>query len=213
MPSEDIGKLVLICAGALALLRWNLWRAILFLRPQATTVEPDAPADQSKPPAPLEKTEAELSALGFAKLGTHLERSPLSKTRLGFDYAHPGERVFATAFLSPRGEPRLYFLTPTANGGFVITADHRRPAHEVPGRYLSGGMDETSPERIFKAHLRRVATVGEPQMTPTLEARVEAGRAWYAGPGRREVRQQNALGLLWTLGSLGMVGAAFLTLW
>jgi hypothetical protein len=213
VPSEEVGKLVLICAGALFLLRWNLWRAILFLRPQSTTVEADAPADQAKPPAPLEKAEAGLAALGFTRLGSHLERSPLSRTRLGFDYVHAGEHVFATTFLSPRGEPRLYFLTPTANGGFVLTADHRRPAHEVPGRYLSGGMDETSPERIFKAHQRRVATVGEPAVTPTLEARVEVGRAWYAGDGRREVRQQNALGLLWTLGSLGMVCAAFLTLW
>jgi hypothetical protein len=47
----------------------------------------------------------------------------------------------------------------------------------------------------------------------TLEARVDAGRAWVRSAGVRELRQQNALGLLWTLFSLGMVVAAFLTLW
>lgn len=213
MSNDDLGRLVLVCAAAALILRWNLWRAILWLKPDVTRVEADAPADQVQLPTGLAAAEEHLFALGFTRLGTHLEKSPLSRGRLAYDYAHAGEKAFATLFTSPRGEPRLFFLTPTANEGFVITADHRRPAHEVPGRYLSGGLDETSAERIFKAHQRRVQTVGEPQVTPTLEARVEAGKAWYRGFGQREVRQQNGLGLLWSLGSLGMVGAAFFTLW
>jgi hypothetical protein len=213
MPTDDIARLVLVCAAGALIVRWNLWRAILFIQPHALSLEADAPADQASPPVTLQPAEGELLALGFSRLGSHLEKPPLSRARLNYDYVHAGEQVFATLFASPRGKSRLYFLTPTANEGFVITADHRRPAHEVPGRYLSGGLDETSAERIFKAHLRRVATVGEPRVSPTLEARVEAGRAWYRGAGVREVRQQNALGLLWTVFSLGMVGAAFLTLW
>lgn len=213
MPTADLARLALLVAGGALILRWNLWRALLFLRPASMRLEADAPADQAQPPQPLAKVEAELGALGFSRLGSHTEQAPLSRPQLNFDYAHPAERAFATLFASPRGEPRLYFLTPTAGGGFVITADHRRPAREEPGRYLSGGLEETSPERLFKAHLRRVASIGEPALALTPEARLEAGRAWYAGAGRSEVRQQNALGLLWTVGTLGMVLTLFLTVW
>ena len=210
MNLENLGRLVLLCIAGLLLLRWNLWRAILFLKPHAMRLDPDAPGDQMKLPEALAKAEAEVLSLGFARLGTHVERPPLSRARTNYDYV--GEGAWATLFTSPRGEPRLYFLTPTANEGFVITADHRRPALEVPGRYLSGGMDETGAERIYKAHLRRVATIGEAKVTPSLEARVEAARTWYRGIGQREVRQQNMLGLLWTVFSLGMVALAFFTL-
>jgi hypothetical protein len=213
MSHEDIGRLALLCVVAALLLRMNLWRAILFLRPESMTLEPEAPGDQMKLPAALARTEHELVGLGFTALGSHLEKARLSKSRLNYDYVHEKEHVFATLFVSPRGESRLYFLTPTANDGFVITADHRRPAQDIPGRYLSGGMTETTAERLLNAHQRRVQSVGAPAMTPTLEARVEAARAWYRGPGQKEVRQQNALGLLWTVGSLGMVGVGFLALW
>ena len=207
MNSVDIGRLVLVLVVAALVLRWNLWRAVLCLRPEAMRVEADAPADQAKPPTALASREAELLALGFVRLGSHTERPPLGAAQLSFDYVHPAERTFATLYGNARGQPRLYFFTPTANGGFVITADHRRPAREEPGRYLSGAMDDVNSDRVFKAHLRRLPEVGPPADALTHDARLAAGRAWYQGAGRHEVRQQNALGLLWTLGSLGMVGA------
>ena len=193
------------------ILRAYLWRALLFLKPERMRLEVDAPADQAKPPVALGPREAELLALGFVRLGSHLERPPLGKSQVSFDYGHPQDHAFATLY-AMRGGPRLYFFTPTANGGFVITADHRRPARELPGRYLSGGIDEAPAERVYKAHQRRVASVGEATAPVTHEARLDAARAWYGGEGKHEVRQQNALGLLWTVGTLGMVGALLASL-
>ena len=101
-----------------------------------------------------------------------------------------------------------YFLTPTVGSGFVITGNHHRPARELKGRYLSGALESLSAARVFTAHLRRVPEIGAPAGDYTQEARLAAAGAWFAGPGAVEVRQQNALGLLWTVGTVGMVAAA-----
>jgi hypothetical protein len=187
----------------------NLWRAVLFLFPAHVRVEPDAPADQMNLPTGLAPAEEQLRALGFHPLGSHEEKPPLRRATLSYDYAHPGERVFATLHLGSDGSPRLYFLTPLEPEGFVVTAGYRRPALDIPGRYRSGGLEEASPERIFRAHLRRLEGL-TPTGDFTWEGRVEAGRSWYRGLGQMEIRRQNLPGLLWTVAALAIVASAFL---
>jgi hypothetical protein len=196
-------------AAAVLVLRFMLWRALLVFAPSSVRVEPEDPPGQARMPAPLARVAAQLDALGFAPLGTHSERPPLGPITLCFDFARPADRTFATGWVMRDGAPRLYFLSVLAGGGFVITANYRRPARTVHGQYLSGGLEDVSPERVLKAHLRLLdgrALSGE----LSLDGRVGAARAWYAGPGRAEVRQQNFPGLLWSVGTLGMVAAAIL---
>jgi hypothetical protein len=207
--SPEVRQYALYAFGAalvIYMLRRNLWRFVLFVKPTALQMEADAPADQMKLPAFLERRQSELLALGFVPLGTHLERVPLGGQGMSFDYGHPKELAFATLTASDE-TPRLYLLS-RAGEAFVLTADYRRPAHEVKGRYLSGTLEGVSAERLYKAHQRRVAELGSATGACTLDGRLDAARAWLAGPGASETRQQNLLGLLWTVGTVGMVAAA-----
>jgi hypothetical protein len=196
-------------AGVIAVvMRGNLWRAWLCLKPTSLTIEADAPAGQVQLPEALEKCDAELRALGFASIGSHLEQPRFGPEMFSYDYAHPTEKCFATLYVSTNGGAKLYFLTPTRGGGFAITANHRRAAREIKGRYLSGALESLPAARVFTAHLRRAGEVGAPEGEFDMAGRIAAAKAWFAGPGNVEVRQQNALGLLWTVGTVGMVAAA-----
>jgi hypothetical protein len=196
-------------AFAVTLLVLNFWRAVLYLFPARVRVEPDAPGDQMKLPAELEPAAEQLRALGFVPLGSHEEKPLLRRASFSYDYAHPAERVFATLHLGPHDTPRLYFLTPLAPEGFVVTAGYKRPSLDIPGRYRSGGLPGVPPERLFRAHLKRLEGLS-PTGDFTWEGRVEAGRAWYRGLGQKEVRRQNLAGLLWTVAALAVVVSAFL---
>lgn len=200
---------VAVVIAAAVVLRFLLWRALLVFAPSSVRVEPEDPPGQARVPDPLTTITGQLAALGFSPLGTHSERPPLGPTTLCFDFARRADRTFATSWVAPGGEPRLYFLSVLAGGGLVITANYRRPARNIDGQYLSGGLENVSLERVLKAHLRLLdgqAVSGE----LSLEGRVGAARAWYSGPGRAEVRQQNFPALLWSMGTLGMVAAAIL---
>jgi hypothetical protein len=205
----ELGFVVASLVLAIVLLALNLWRAILFLFPASVRVEPEAPADQMDLPVELETLATQLNVLGFVPLGSHEEKPRLQKATRSYDWAHPGERVFATLHLGQGDTPRLYLLTPVSPGGFVITAGYRRPALEVPGVYRSGSLEDASPERLLRAHLRRLEGF-TPTGDFTWEGRVEAGRSWYQGLGRKEIRRQNLQGLLWTVMALAIVVSAFL---
>lgn len=210
MSNLHPAQVLFVVVMAAVLLRWNLWRAVAFVSPASVLLDVDTPAEHAQVPGALEPAHATLTGLGFTFLGTHLEHPRFGKRLVTWDYVHPTEQVFASLTLGLGGQPRLYFFTPTAGGGFVLTADHRRPAREVKGHYLSGSVEGAAPDRLLKVHLRRVPEVGAPQGPWTLDGRVVAARNWYLGAGKTEVRQQNAVGLLWSLGAIGMVGAAFL---
>lgn len=206
------GELATVLVGlglAVMLLVHNAWRALLFLFPASVRVEPEAPGDQMDLPAELEPLAAQLRALGFTALGSHEEKPRLRGATRSYDFAHPGERVFATLHLSRQGAPRLYFLTPLAPEGFVITAGYKRAALDIPGRYRAGGLEGVSPDRLLRAHLKRLEGL-TPTGEFTWEGRVEAGRSWYRGLGQRELRRQNLTGLLWAVAALAIVVSAFL---
>jgi len=162
-------------------------------------------------PPELEDGLAELKKLGFTLLGAHSEKTPLAPARQFLDAVLPGEPVVASLTLGPDEHEQLVFFTQSERG-FVITANYRRLSYEVPGTYLAGGLDGASPERVLKAHLRRVPEIGAPRPLTTIEDRVAAARDWYSRSGKPELRQQHAVGLLWTLGAVGMVCAALVRL-
>lgn len=202
---------VLALVGALVLLRFQAWRAIVCLRPQSVRVELETPADVTEVPPELEDTWGELKKLGFVLLGMHSEKPALGSARLFLDGKHPEHPVIASLTTSRDEQDELVFFT-QSDRGFVITANYRRLSTEVPGEYLAGGLEGASPERLLKAHLRRVPEIGAPKVLATLEDRVAAARDWYSRSGKPELRQQHAVGLLWTLGALGMVAAALFRL-
>lgn len=202
---------VLALVGALVLLRFQAWRALVFLRPELVKVEIETPADVTEIPPELEDAWAELKKIGFVLLGTHSEKVPLGRARLFLDGKHPEHPVIASLTTNRDEQDELVFVT-QSDRGFVVTANYRRLATEVPGEYLAGGLEGASPERLLKAHLRRVPEIGTAKVLGTLEDRVVAARDWYSRSGKPELRQQHAVGLLWTLGALGMVAAALFRL-
>ena len=211
MEMESPLYAVVALIGALVLLRFQAWRAVLCLRPQSVRVEVDTPADVTTVPPELEDTWGELKKLGFTLLGAHSERVPLSSPAWFLDAAHPTHPVVASLSVSADEQDHLVYFT-QSDRGFVITANYRRLSFEVPGVYLAGGLDGATPERLLKAHLRRVPEIGAPRPLKTIEERVVAAREWYSETGKPELRQQHAVGLLWTLGAVGMVGAALFRL-
>ncbi len=207
-PRELLVPIIAVAAG-IAVLRFMLWRAILAVAPTSLRIEADEPPGKEKVPQELQRAAGELKALGFVSIGSHLERPRLGPTLVCFDFARQEDRTFATLFLDRDGVARVYFLSRIAPEGFVISANHRRAARNEPGRYLSGGLEDVATDRVYKAHLRLIE--GLPLRAELdQEARVAAACEWVSGPGRSEIRQLNLHGLLWTVGTLGMVAAAIL---
>ncbi len=199
-----------VLAGVLAIvlvgLRRNLSRALLFIAPGSLSLDSEDPPDRMQVPSELAALARELERLGFSPIGSRREKPPLAPATLFYDYAKAPEKVFATLFLSASGRPHLDYLTVTPGNGFVITANYRRPSREIPG-YLAGALEDFPPERIYRAHLRRIEQIGAVgEYTP--QSRLEAAKAWSAGPGRREIRQQNFQGLMWTAATLVILVAA-----
>lgn len=206
-PSPETLVAFLLVGLAALVLYFNLGRALLCLAP-SVRIEAEAPADKAQAPAELSPLERELRSLGFRPLGSRYEKPRLGRGTVSYDYAQEAERVFATLYLGRQGSPRLYFLSQTDQAAFVISANYRRPAREVPGRYFSAGLEGCAPERVYRAHLKRVASFGKPVGRFDQEGRVEAARAWFAGPGQLELRLGNLQGLVWSLGALGVAAAA-----
>ncbi len=194
-------------AGMLLFL--NFWRAFLFFFPDSVRVRPMAPADRMDLPLELAPLANQLRALGFASLGAHEEKPRFRRGTRAYDFVHPAERAFATLHFTADGKPRLYFITPLAPEGFVLTFGYPRPGFEVPGRYRSGGVAESSPERLLRAHQERLQGL-VPTEDFSQDARLRAGQAWYRGPGQKEIRRQNLQGLLWTVVALAIVASFFL---
>ncbi len=198
--------LVQLVLGAV-LLRFFAWRAALFLRPSAVKVEVETPADVTPIPDELADTWAELQKLGFTLLGSHSERSLFRGDVHFIDGVHATEPVVASLTVGRDEQDHLTLWTQSERG-FVVTANFERPSRDVPGTYLSGSIDGAAPERLFKVHLRRVPEIGASVRLDTLEKRVDAARAWFSRSGKPELRQEHAVGLLWSVGALGMVAAA-----
>ncbi len=169
-------------------------RAALFLFPSLVRSGGDAAA----PPATPAQARAgdELERLGFVRLGARRESGALGGMDLGSDaWANEPEGAYADVFdHAPRGGggPWAYFLSPFADGAVVLTANHPRLARSTD-RLRTGGLPGATLEATWAAHRAAVGRFaerhGRPGARADLQARAEAARAWYRGPGRPELRR------------------------
>lgn len=200
-----------VCVGAvIVVLYLTLWRAWLFVRPDSIELEADEPADKMNVPGDLEALVGQLKTLGFSPLGSHYEKPLFTKETVSYDYVNAEKKAFATVYEGRDGAARMYLLTPIkcpdGSTGFIVTANYRRPAREIGRCYYSGGLENYAPERVVKAHFRRIENEKlEPVGDFSLEGRIVAARGWFKGYGRTEIRAQNLHGLLWSASAVTLL--------
>jgi hypothetical protein len=213
----------LVAFNGLALLfaAWMLVRhgrrGLLFVAPGLVRVA----GDRDAPPATPGQLRAgeELARLGFTRLGARREEGPLGGLRLGTDaWASEREGTFADVFdHAPRGggPPWAYFLSPFADGALVLTANHPRLARSTD-RLLTGGLPGSSLEATLAAHRKAVERFagrhGSPAAPADLAARLALARAWYRGPGRRELRRLFLVHFVNSLAAMALAAACAGTL-
>lgn len=217
---------VAILVGGAVLVWANLWRSLVFVTPSTTRLEiedgsPDAPV-----PGWLEPSHQAITSLGFTLAGSWIEERTVGPTKTCWGYVNEAQRCFAIATDSPlvrTGQPvwtppepkserdgpatRITFLTMSASGGYLLSSNFRRPGASLAGRHLCAGLPGAAADRLFRAHLRRVAELGPAAGTFTLDGLLSHLREWHSTVGRAELQRQHAVGLLWTVGGLGMVAA------
>jgi hypothetical protein len=206
---DALVELALVLAGlgmALQLLRLNAWRAWLFLFPTRVRLRPVDPGPV--PPALVPWVE-QLRALGFVPVGGHVQHSPLHRGVTAHDFAHADERVFASLYLSARGDPRVYLLSPVASGDAVLTDGAPASPLVLAGLARAAARQCPPVARVLALHRERMRgreAVGE----FTGPGRLAAGHTWLQGPGQREIRRQSLPGLLWTILALALVASLLL---
>jgi hypothetical protein len=224
-PLDPAALVPLLTMTLGAALVWaNLWRALVFVTPSATRLEVDDGTNEVPVPGWLEPTHEALGGLGFAPVGTLLESRLLGPARSTWVYVCPEHGTFAfvsdSSLVRPRRsrltppEPaleregpaaRLTFLTTAGPGRFLLSSNFRRPGAAVPRVHLCAGLPNAPPDRLFRAHARRVAELGAPTGDLSLDGALAHLTDWHRTVGRAELRRLHGVGLLWTLGGLGMV--------
>jgi hypothetical protein len=170
-------------------------RALLFVAPHVA-VEGE-PGDQPRS-APRLRVGAELEELGFLPLGIRRERGLLGAYAREWDcYADPSRGSFADVAQEGTKPPGVVFVSPFADGAFVVTADHRRPSASGP-MLQAGGLPGASLTALLAAHEvaveRFAGKHGMPAVALRLDARLAAARTWWATFGRGELRRANLAG-------------------
>ena len=213
-------RVLLVTALALGVLYKSVAGALQCLWPGALS-QRDEPDDEHPPaddPEPIRLTAPALEALGFVRLGVRRERPWLGRSLLSYDWVHPAEKSYASMYRLDRRTRRLYFFTPYDGGAAVLTADHRRPGADLHGYYLAGGLERATPEELWTAHQRQMATMDETGReriaTGSLADRMACARAWFLGAGKREVRaRQRTAAVMSVCGVAMLVGIAASVPW
>lgn len=203
---------LLVVAFALYMLARHGRRALAFAFPGKVLLDG---AEGEEPRTPLQhRAEGELDSLGFARLGARRERTLLGGLDLASQaYANETAGSYADVLdhAPARAGPLVYFLSVFPGGAAVLTANHSRPALSTR-EVQSGGLPGAGVAETFAAHRKALerfaARHGAPAAPARLAARQEAARAWYAGPGRREVRRICALNFLNAVVALALVAGS-----
>jgi len=114
---------VLAFVVGLVMLRLNLWRGWLVLRPASMRLLIEDPGELNQVPAVLEASHDALKAHGFVSVGSHTEHPRFGAATLMYDYANPTEGVFATLFEGPKWGVRFQ-----RGFGYVPRAEAEGPA-------------------------------------------------------------------------------------
>lgn len=200
----ELLRIVLFCG----LIGYLLWRylpgALLFVHPgwirSRIVGGPETATSAVRGPA-MREMAREIEDLGFEPLGLVVEKRPLGRSQRQLVYGSAEERTYAV--VAPVGnEAWLRFVTHFSDGAVVITADYRWPSVEEPG-YLAGGLPSGSPAEILATHRRRVQRFVDEgrslEEEQTLEGWVRSSDRYYAkGPGKREVRRREVMGMMFT---------------
>lgn len=185
---------LLVAAFALLQLVRYARGALLFLVP--TVRVSGEPSGAPPPSAGRLRAGQQLEALGFRRLGVLRQRGPLGALAVAAEtYAGPDGTAYADVS-DGRAGPRVVFFTPFAGGGAVVTENVRRRPIATAAIQAAGLPDAPLPA-VHAAHAVAVRRFGQrhgpPSAAPELAARVAAARAWYDGPGRRELRTGHAV--------------------
>jgi hypothetical protein len=225
LPLDSAALVPLATLAIGVVLVWaNLWRALVFVWPGAISFEIDDGTPEVPVPGWLEPTHEALLALGFAPVGTFLEHRRLGPGRTTWAYVNPAQQLFSFVSDStlvrarrslvtppaPRLEregpaARVTFVSTTGPGHYLVSSNFRRPGASEPGVHLCAGLPGVGADRLFRAHQRRVGELGAPAGDFSLEGALALWQDWHQTVGRAELRRQHGVGLLWTLGGLGMV--------
>jgi hypothetical protein len=201
-------------AIALALVLLVLWRnlpgALLCLWPRLLRARALREGEAALDEGLFAQMESELSPLGFRRLGAHLERPPLKRARLVYDFVSDADLTFASA-TGDGQEMALTLLTGFDNDGLVLTADHKRLSADKEGHFLAGGLPGVTPDQLLAAHRRRIEALRQTgrRELPELDlaARVRLVDQWVRTAGARELRLRHANAFILSLMTLAMLGA------
>jgi len=193
MSRQDLYMSVAFFALIAYLLFRNLPGALIFLRPGWIRTRIAGGADQVVGTTPaMRQMLGELEDDGFEPLGVITEKRPLRQGVEEQVLVHLEGGCYA-GVRQVGNEAWLSLISPFSDGAMVITTDYRFPSVDADD-YLAGGLPGNGPLELLNAHRRRVQRfieAGHPLDDRfTLEARAQAGEAFYAkGPGRREIRR------------------------
>lgn len=205
-------------AIALWLVARNASGALLCLLPwlqKARETSDDGSLDPENEPA-MERFDAGLRALGFAKLGAIELCAPLAPPRARLIYGAPALNTFAD-LEAPSGSLHLTLFTPFEGGEAVVTSNFQRSGHNTD-TLLLGGLPGHEVREVWAAHRRRVAqlTDGPRHAVPwndlTLPGRVRAQSRYVHGSGKRELRARGVVPLTVVLMALVLMALAVLQL-
>ena len=184
---------LLVAAFALLQLVRYARGALLFVVP---AVRVSGEAVDSPPSSVRARAREQLETLGFTRLGVLHQRGPLGALTAASDtYASAAAATAFADVTEARPGPRVVFFTPFTGGAAVVTENARRRSISTSS-VLAGGLPDAPLSDVHAAHqvaVRRFSQRhGAPAVTPDLAGRVAAARAWYDGPGRREIRTTHA---------------------
>lgn len=154
-----------------------------------------------------------LEELGFVLLGVRRERAPLGALDREIDsYVDAKRGVYADVLEGRLQEaPQVAYFTPFEDGRSVLTTSFARRA-VTTDRVQAGCLTGATPEALLAAHevaLRRFAARGRaPHVAEDLESRLEAARRWSLGPGRSDLRRDNAMAFAIVLIALLLLASA-----
>jgi hypothetical protein len=144
---------------------------------------------------------AELRRLGFQALGVKVEQMPLRVAIRERAFVAGDRRCYASVAVSA-ARSRLYYYTPFADGGLVLTSNGAFPkisSTSVSQRSHPGA----EAEQLLELHHQALAALGRrAEVVPTTEARVAATYSYYQAPEVRRVLRRTGIFLLVLIGIL-----------
>jgi hypothetical protein len=152
--------------------------------------------DGAAPPTARELI-ARLKDLGFEALGVKAEKPPFRAAVRELAFVAADRRCYASLGVG-RPQVTLYYYTPLATGGLVLTSNGSFPTIASPA-VVQRSYPKCEARELLEHHLEGLASLGQRgEVAPTSAARLQATSAYYDTP---QVR-----GVLRRVGVISLVG-------